>query len=185
MHIISADLGTSSCRGVAPTAPRVPTAWVTLALLPPARACQALVVHHRLVFGCREHRRAGAAAECARAATGGTFRHVLPAATQGATDGRLHDSLLRSAHSVQLIRSTGLASAQASHHRPALCAHGCSSRQRGSVPAFPVCRLSCSVYRQSAADRQIVAGREKLQSPQLLQLLGAWVPWALARWCCG
>ena len=177
MHIISADLGTSSCRGVAPTAPRVPTAWVTLALLPPARACQALVVHHRLVFGCREHRRAGAAAERARAATGGTFRHVLPAATQGATDGRLHDSLLRSAHSVQLIRSTGLASAQASHHRPALCAHGCSSRQRGSVPAFPVCRLSCSVYRQSAADRQIVAGREKLQSPQLLlQLLGARVP---------
>jgi hypothetical protein len=37
-------------------------AWVTPGLLPPARACQALMVHHRLVLGCREHWCAGTAA---------------------------------------------------------------------------------------------------------------------------
>ena len=41
-----------------------------------------------LVLGCREHWRAGTAAGCARAATGGTFRHVLPAA-DARGDGRL------------------------------------------------------------------------------------------------
>ena len=94
----------------------------------------------------------------ARAATGGTFRHMLPAAD--ARGRRPTECLLTrcfaALNSAADPAKPLLTSPQASHHRPALHAHGCSSRQRGSVPAFPVCRFSCSVC-LSAADRQIVA----------------------------
>ena len=108
------------------------------------------MVHHRLVLGCHEHWRAGTAAGRARAATGGTFRHV-PAAD--AKERRPAACLTDSQRSVRAADPAKplLTSPQASHHRPALRAHGCSSRQRGSVPAFPVCRFSCSVYRQQTA----------------------------------
>jgi len=89
----------------------------------------------------------------ARAATGGTFRHMLPAAD--ARGRRPTECLLTrcfaALNSAADPAEPLLPSPQASHHRPALRAHGCSSRQRGSVPAFPVCRFSCSVYRQQTA----------------------------------
>ena len=98
------------------------------------------------------------------------------------SDGRLPDcltdSLLRSAQSVQLIRPSRsslllkLATiVRLSARMAALRDNVVQCRPFLSV-AFPVLSIGS---RQQAAGR-VVAGREELQSPQLLQLLGARVP---------